>query len=386
MQKKLEMIDRAKSLIPLIEREADNTEKNSRLSEKVIDQFCSAELPQLLVPKRFGGHEMDLETFSQIIYEIAPYCSSTAWVLAFYIGHNFIHALFPEKSQEEVFAEKSYALTPGTIAPNFSLTSVDGGYIANGRSQWNSGSSRCDWFLCSGLIKFDDRPPIAKVFLAPASEVTIIDNWNVAGMKGTASHDIEICDLFIPEHRVANTSDVLDGRSPGARIHDNPIYSTPLLPFTMGEVIPVITGAYKGAAETFKRITENRASAFNASKISAKQLAQMRIGQGIAGSNLAYDMMKSYVSDMSNSNTDQLRQITSRAALKAKAAMIIDFCTSGINDLMLGAGASSFRNDSPMQRYFRDINMLRVHGLLDLDPATETYGRVLLGLNPELPL
>jgi hypothetical protein len=34
--------------------------------------------------------------------------------------------------------------------------------------------------------------------------------------------------------------------------------------------------------------------------------------------------------------------------------------------LMLAAGANAFRLASPLQRFFRDINMVRVHGYIDL--------------------
>src|SRR5690606_1802249 len=119
-----------KELASLVKVEAFNTEQNGRVSDSVIDLFCEMELPQLLSPKKFGGHELDYRTFAEVISEIAPISTSTAWVLSFYIGHNYIHALFPEQSQAEVFQHKPYSLTPGTIAPNFNLTPVDGGYIA----------------------------------------------------------------------------------------------------------------------------------------------------------------------------------------------------------------------------------------------------------------
>ena len=382
MLTKKEAISRAKELASLVKEEASNTEINGRVSDSVIDLFCEMELPQILTPKKFGGHEFDYRTFSGIISEIAPISTSTAWVLSFYIGHNYIHALFPEQSQEEVFHQKPYSLTPGTIAPNFSLTPVDGGYIANGTSQWNSGSSRADWFLNNGFIRTEGKPPEARLFLVPMKDVQIIENWDVLGMRGTASYDIKLEDVYVPHHHIASTADVLNGNSPGSKIHENPIYSMPLLPVIMGEVIPVVVGAYKGAAATYRSFIQSKLTAYTGQKVATKQTAQIRVGKSEAGAQLAHSMLEDYIRDIDGLDINKWKSIEARASCKARASLIVDFCTQGVNDLILGAGAGSFRNDSPLQPFYRDLNMLRVHGLLDMEPSTEVYGGILLGNEP----
>lgn len=381
-----ELIGRARELAPQVEKAAAETEKNGRMSSELLDQFCDAGFMEILVPKRFGGHEMNYSTFAGVIKEVAPYCTSTAWVLSFYIGHNYIHALFPEKSQEEVFADKPYALTPGTVAPSFTLTPHKDGFLASGKSSWNSGSAKSDWYIASGMIKREGQPPEFRVFLVPTKDAIYIENWDVAGMRGTSSSDMELRDVFVPEYHTALTGDIMDGRSPGSKVHANPMYSLPLNPFIMGEVLPVIVGAYRGAANTFKTLTEQRFSTYSAAKVAGKQSAQMRIGHGMAGAEVAEDLLSVYINAIDNADPDKMRAPEVRAAFKARVGMILEYCTNGINHLVHGAGAGAFRNDCALQRLFRDINMLRVHGLLDVETATETYGRILMGLPNEAPI
>ena len=69
--------------------------------------------------------------------------------------------------------------------------------------------------------------------------------------------------------------------------------------------------------------------------------------------------------------------------MKLKAAFITDLCRDGINDIVRGIGGDGFRDASPLQRYFRDVNMLAVHAFLDIDTAAESYGRMTLGLPPD---
>ena len=66
--------------------------------------------------------------------------------------------------------------------------------------------------------------------------------------------------------------------------------------------------------------------------------------------------------------------------------MVSDYVKTGIDELMLGAGGGAYRNTCPLQRFSRDMNVLRVHGFLDTETATENLGRVTLGLEPNCPL
>lgn len=380
-----ELVRGAEALVEFVAEGAAETERRGSVSAEAIEAFCDAGFMKILVPKRYGGYELDVDTMARVVRVIAPSCASTAWVLAFYIGHNWLHALFPEKSQDEVFAERSFALTPGTFAPSFTLTSVDGGYVASGRSSWNSGSAAAEWFMNGGLVQKEGQPPSLLFFLAPRSDVEVIENWDVAGLRGTASHDLAMNEVFIPEHRTVDAGSVLNGTSPGAALHPNPLYSMPVMPFIVGEILPVAVGTLRGASDEFTRVTQNRYLS-DGSGATSKQSLRIAIGKGDAGAALADSMLDNYLDLLATTPTAVLQEPVVRGRLKAQGAMITDFCNSGVNQLVAAAGANAFRNSSPMQRYFRDINMMRGHATLDIERATETYGDVLLGLPPKAPI
>jgi 3-hydroxy-9,10-secoandrosta-1,3,5(10)-triene-9,17-dione monooxygenase len=383
MLTKAELIGRARELAPAVARQAQLTERERAVPAALISEFCDAGFMKIFVPKRYGGLELDYSAMAGVVNAIGQSCSSTAWVLAFFIGHNFLHALFPEESQQEAFGRRAFTLTAGTAAPSFTLTKAEGGYIASGRSSWNSGSSAADWYLCGGFVKADGVPPEHRLFLIPAGEVRRIANWEVAGMCGTASDDIEVQDAFVPAHRTVLASSYLEGRGPGALLHPNPMYSIPLLPFIQGEVLPVVVGAYRAVANEFRRMTESRISAHSGLQVGTKQTAQIQIAKGLGGAHLAEIMLADYSAMLTSGDYEWLRPPVVRAEIKVRCALIVDYCTKGINELMLAAGANSFRLASPLQRFFRDMNMLRVHAYLDLDSACETHGRILQGLPPQ---
>jgi hypothetical protein len=50
------------------------------------------------------------------------------------------------------------------------------------------------------------------------------------------------------------------------------------------------------------------------------------------------------------------------------------------------AGATSFRSDAALQRFFRDINTVAIHAFWDWEVSYEQFGRHRLGLEPNNPL
>ncbi|MEJ2408781.1 MAG: acyl-CoA dehydrogenase family protein [Novosphingobium sp.] len=379
---KQELVGRAREIAPMVAANAENDDITGKVSDAVVDAFCDAGFMKIFVPKVYGGYEMEPDVMAAVVKEISPYSTSAAWILAFYIGHNFLHALFPKQSQDEVFAPRGFSLTPGTSAPSFKLTPVEGGYIARGKSSWNSGAARADWYMNGGMVEGAEKPELL-LFMAPASDVEVTGNWDVAGMRATSSCDIVINDAFVPHHQCAPAAEILEGRSPGAKVHTNPMYSMPMVPLIQCEVLPVIVGAFQGAVREFHTLTRQRIQAHTSEKSSEKQSAQIRLGKVLTDSALADDMLHNYIDLVINMDKEEIKTVEARAAIRARVAGITDFCANGVNEVMKGSGASAFRNDSPLQRIFRDINMLRVHGYLDLETGSQALGRVALGMPPQ---
>ncbi len=58
-----------------------------------------------LQPKRYGGYELDPQTFFEIQMAVARGCMSTAWVYGVVGVHNWQLALFDERAQQDVWGK-----------------------------------------------------------------------------------------------------------------------------------------------------------------------------------------------------------------------------------------------------------------------------------------
>jgi 3-hydroxy-9,10-secoandrosta-1,3,5(10)-triene-9,17-dione monooxygenase len=157
------------------------------------------------------------------------------------------------------------------------------------------------------------------------------------------------------------------------------MYHIPFIPFAMAEVTPVVVGAMRGAADSFVQRTRDRQGTISQDKASGKQAAQMRLGRALACAEAAETLLAAYINRVMSDRPEQ-SDPRDRANMKLRVAYIVDMCRNGMNDMVRGIGADGFRNSSPLQRFYRDINLLAVHAFLDIDTASETRGRFTLGL------
>jgi 3-hydroxy-9,10-secoandrosta-1,3,5(10)-triene-9,17-dione monooxygenase len=82
----------------------------------------------------------------------------------------------------------------------------------------------------------------------------------------------------------------------------------------------------------------------------------------------------------------QAMSLVDRAAARMDCAQSVRFCLEAVEKLFLSAGGSALSVRNSIQRSWRDLHAINMHGLLCYETNTEMYGRVLLGLKQNTPL
>ena len=378
---KEELVERAISLSSYIAGEAQKMDDLRSITDAMLQKLIEAQLIEILVPKRFGGHELGIDAMAEVVVPISEASPAVGWLLAFYIGHSWVHALFPEKAQKEVFDSRPFALTPGTIAPVYKFTPVSGGFVLNGRTNWASGVNHGEWANCVGFVEGRDRAEGPVICYVPRSDLEVVDNWYTLGMRATGSNEIVARDVFVPDYRVMPLLPLMEGRSPGASLHPNRLYSLPLGPVLLCEMLPPMVGAHSGAAKELYNLTIHRRSTNTGAQLGYKVPYQMRLSRSVVRSKMIGQLLQAFVADVEAVSADDARNIDKRVALRTQAAMIAEMCRDGVNDIVRGSGADSLRDGTAMQRYFRDVGILSLHNYFDVEALTEAHGRTILGLD-----
>jgi alkylation response protein AidB-like acyl-CoA dehydrogenase len=207
------LIERARTLAPLIAREADEIERARSLTEPVVSALIDNGLYRVLLPQSLGGAEAPPEIFMQMLEEVAKADASTAWCLGQCSVCAMVAAYLDADAASEIFNTPPGILAWGAIANEVQV--VPGGYRANARWDFASGSRQASWLGAHVRIVEADgtarlKPngaPEVRTILFPLTSATIYDVWDVIGLNGTGTDSYSVENLFIPEKFAALRDD-----------------------------------------------------------------------------------------------------------------------------------------------------------------------------------
>ncbi|MGY3605823.1 MULTISPECIES: acyl-CoA dehydrogenase family protein [unclassified Bradyrhizobium] len=219
-----DLAGKARALAPLITQDADEIERTRRLTGAVTAALVDNGLYRALLPKRFGGSEATLEAFMQMQEEVAKADASTAWCLGQCSVCAMTAAYLDPDAANEIFNVAPGILAWGAIAHE--VKAVPGGYLANARWDFASGSRQASWLGAHVRVVEQDGSPRKKAdgsmeirtILFPAASATMHDVWDVIGLKGTGTDSYSVENLFIPEKFAALRDD------PSALREGGPLY------------------------------------------------------------------------------------------------------------------------------------------------------------------
>ena len=378
-----ELLNRVEALVPMIEAHAAGAEAERKPVDTVMQALADTDVFRAFVPRRFGGLEIDLDSFVRIGMALARGCTSTAWVTTFCMEHNWLLAHFPQAAQEEVWGAQPYFLAPGSISPSGKAGVVEGGYQVSGRWQWGTGVMHADWVMLAALIEGDQ--PDMRMFMVPRDQVGVEDTWYIDGMVGTGSNDVVAEDVFVPAHMSQSVALMGLGQTEGAAWHDSPTFKLPMLPFKCITAAAPAVGAAQRAVELFaERIKQRTLWGSNKTQQSGTA-AQMRLGRLSIEAEQTAALMVHVAGELA-ALAGEPTTPTQRARLRLACANLVHRSRDIVRDVMEASGASAHFLSNPMQRIHRDVHTLSCHTVFDMDVGTELYGQTLLELPTSSPV
>jgi 3-hydroxy-9,10-secoandrosta-1,3,5(10)-triene-9,17-dione monooxygenase len=377
---KEEMIARAEALLPGLRERSAEAEKNRRLSDETVKEFREAGFPKILQPKRFGGYELGPDTATEVIRTIATACGSSGWVTNLFVIHNWQVSLFPIEAQEEYWAGGSDQLcSTASFAPKSEAEKVDGGWRISGRWKFSSGCDFASWFI---IMK-----PSATVLdwmLVPREDLTIEDDWFVAGLSGTGSKDLILENVFVPDHRVLSIQDIANGTTPGGKAHGIPMARLPFGWPAIWGIPAALVGMASGMAEAVRKTLVGKKALFTGEKQIERVANQMKLTEVMTDIHAAELIMRHRMAELNRwAEAGAAPEPIDAFASHRDAAYVSRLMGQAAHKMALMAGATSVYLGNPIQRFQRDINVGVTHVSLVWEEAAENYGRALWELPPK---
>jgi 3-hydroxy-9,10-secoandrosta-1,3,5(10)-triene-9,17-dione monooxygenase len=379
-----ETLERAHALLPALRERAQVTEDMRRLPPETERDLHQAGLFKILQPKRVGGCEFDYVALIDIADVIALADASVAWNVANLASHHWMLAMFDEQAQNAVWSENVDTLIASSfIFPSGRAKKVSGGYMLSGRWPFSSGVDSSEWNMLAGIVTSEDDADGLdyRIFLLKKSDYRIIDTWSSTGLRGTGSNDVEVKDVFVPDHMTLAVKDVAGGPAPGSVVNPGPLYALPvfaLFPF-------VLSGAALGNAQAclndYVNVSLHRAATYNRAKLADLQTTQIKIAEASAKIDAARLVMRRTCIDaMADARRGYVPSLAEKTRYRRDGAFSVNLCTEAVSLLFAASGARGLYTTGALQRQFRDAHAINSHIAFSFDAAGTNYGRVALEL------
>ena len=382
-----DLVNAAKRFVPEIVASRDRMDAECQLPHELAMDMAEKGLFGLYVPKELGGPETDPITAFHVVEEIAQADGSAGWCVFNGAAVSSAVARLSPKAATEIFGDPPVVLGSGSARAGGTAKLTDGGYIVSGRWNFLSGidHSIAIFVACrvvdnNGPVLNEDGTQMMRTVVLRVDQGQVLNTWTTMGMRGTASHDAEFHDVFVPhEHTYTR----------GAPAHyPGPLYTPPQSSIVFGWTLSAANtlGMARGAMNTFVDLATDSGSTDSPTLLRDRQHIKIAVGECEA----MIDSARRYVLDTVSamwevqvSGDPELAELAMRARLAITHAIRQSIAVA--DKLFSAAGTNSIHRAVGLERYFRDLH---VHGqhISGLPLNFEFGGAMLMGSTPPASL
>ncbi len=367
------LVERARALQPLVCSFADQADAERRLPPELVRALAEAGLFRIAAARSCGGIEADPREQILAIEAISEADGAAGWTLM--IGIECVgmaSAFLRPDVAEELIAKHPEVVFSGALNPLGRARPVDGGYRVTGQWPFASGCQHSDFFWGQCVIEGAEPTRLLEV-LVPRADYRVVDTWQVAGMRGSGSHDVAVDDLFVPERFTTRTY-YERSRETG------PLFRFPSLSRLAYNKVGVATGIARGAIDAFVALASQKTPRASPKPLAERAYAQAAIADAETRLRSARAFVFEAVDEVwqtvlaGNEATKKQRALVQLACSQACAAS-----ARAVEIVYAAAGTTPNFASSPLERRMRDVHVVGQH--IMVSPALiEPASRVLLGL------
>ena len=377
-------ITRARDLGPAIETAAATIEQTQIIGEPLLTLLHDARLLRLLLPRSFGGEEVEPWVYLRTVEEVSRHDASVGWNL-FVANSSALIAPFMEPETAHAIYDDPRALISWGPPNAARAKAVPGGYRITGEWEFSSGCRQATWMGAHAQVEEPDGSlrlnaagtPLTRTLLFPVAQANLIHRWNVIGLRGTASDAYSVSDLFVPEAFSATRE------QPDARREPGRLYA-----FTMQGLYAVghsgvMLGVARAMLDAFMALACKKTPR-NLGRLADSAVVQSNVAQVEAKLGAARAYLVETLQEVSAAADGVAAiDIPARARVRLACAHAIHTALDTADFAYKEAGTSAIFRDTVFERRFRDIHtasqQIQARGA-----HFEAVGKIMLGTIPEV--
>lgn len=349
--------------VEIIRKEAMAAEQEGMLQAGQLELIYQQQWFKLLVPKVYGGLELDLPDLIRMEEALSWADGSLGWVVTLCAGAGWFGGFINPETAELIFADPKVCLAGSGAATGTATKTTNGNYIINGDWKYASGVKHATQFTANCIIKEGDEmltnpdgSLLIRPFVIDSRNATLIPAWKYVGMMGTGSHAFEINDLEVEANRCFK----IDG---DAKVIDSVLYNYPFRQLAEGTLAANLSGMalhfidlcgpiFEERSQLPKLTTANRVTLMYALEEVKTNMQNLR-NEFYAAIDLSY---RNFASGFESPEELQAVSRTSRAlAIAARET---------VDQLFPYCGLIAASPDTEINQVWRDLHTASQHSLL----------------------
>ncbi len=380
------VISRAEAVRIDVAAASSEIESTRRLPTALLDKLHEAGLFRLLLPRTSNGIETDPMTFFHVIETIARADASTAWCLSQAGGCAMSAAYLDLPVARAIFGDDPRAVLAWGPGPKVKAVECDGGYRVTGVWAFASGGRHATWLGAHCPITKADGSPrldanglqVERTMLVRTEDVKWTDIWNTVGLRGTASDQFALDDLFVrADHSITREFDQ-------ERRESGPLYRMGSGTCYQVGFAAVACGVARGALDIFIDIARNKVARGQKSPLRDNAVVQSGLAQAEVNLRAARGFVLQSMAEVWKALSDGATiTVEQRITIRMAATHAIHKAREAVDFAYNAAGATAIFENHPLERRFRDIHTVtqQLQGRLS---HFETVGAWMLGADADL--
>lgn len=378
-------IARARALVPLLRSAAARIDAACELPADVLDAMHEARMFRLLIPRAYGGAELDPVTYVQCVEQIASGDASAAWCMNQGSGCSMSAAYMTPEVAREVWGGPRDVLAWGQ-GPGAKAVRVEGGWRVTGTWSFASGSRHSTWLgahcPCYGadgtLERHPDGRPWERTMLIRREVAKIDDVWQVMGLRGTGSDNYTFTDVFVDDAHTLTRDSAAERKEPGL------LYRFAAMQLYAAGFASVALGIARATLDSFIELARVKTPALNTQSLRDNNAIQGIIGHADARWKAARAGLHQALRDVEAAvAASGALSVADRIAIRQASTFAIHESRQVVHDVYHEAGATAIFATQPFERRLRDMNAVsqQTQGRRS---HFETVGLYMLGGEPSL--
>jgi alkylation response protein AidB-like acyl-CoA dehydrogenase len=381
-------LERVEKLRDVIVAGGDKGQELRRLPDDCVAALVDEGMFRFTLPEELGGENASTLETIELLEAISAIDASVGWNVMLGSEINAMAAGGMDKTlAKEIYLENPRVIMCGGggtgSVPAVAVKQPDGGFKVTGESTFISGCWNSDWCFMAApeveegqdITQADFRT--MRMRFMHRSEWEILDTWDVAGIRGSGSHNVKAeGSRVLPEH-----ADVDLVVMPPH--YDNPVFRIPVPLRLSYNKVAIGLGIARGALETFVELAHNKVPMLSPSKLMDRPIAQIRVAECEA----KYRAARAYVFEAMGQVEDELKagaeMPSAMTTQNARLACILaaNMCMEVVDLLHNTGGTSASYLANPLERKLRDAHGAASHRWVS-HSLYQDLGAIILGHEP----